>query len=111
MPCAAQKPENCRTASREARRVLGLRICELKKSRIRVRASGRGEDGGQRCRGRALDVISLKVSCSLLLLSALAQECRNITGALSHRHDLDQLVLHPIEHQVLLPARTGLGRP
>jgi hypothetical protein len=38
MPCCAQKAENCRTASMYARRVLRLRMWELKKSRIRFRA-------------------------------------------------------------------------
>ena len=38
---AAQKVENCRTASKYARRVFLLRMCELKKSRSRLRASGR----------------------------------------------------------------------
>lgn len=41
MPCWAQKAENCRTTSIYARRVFRLRICELKKSRIRARVSGR----------------------------------------------------------------------
>jgi hypothetical protein len=48
-------------------------MCELKKSRIRPRASGRAV----KIEGREVEVgrwivISLKVSCSLLLLSALA---------------------------------------
>jgi hypothetical protein len=52
---------------------MGLRMCELKKSRIRPRASGRAV----KIEGREVEVgrwivISLKVSCSLLLLSALA---------------------------------------